>query len=793
MAQVTSQPLTPEMRNLLSALRMRIRLYVWLEGLSLAVIWLGLTFWIGLGLDYGLVRLGAGELPLAARVVLLAVIGIVLAAILYKFILRRAFVPLANHSMALLMERKFSNFDDSLVTAVELDEHRHADDHYSDDMVADILNQAQHELGGVRLRKIFNWGRLMRAMLLAAIFIAITLGFFLRNETAFTLWANRLYGLDDSTWPRQAQIELVDVQVSYGEVTDAESSSSNVTFGPDRSLKTARGASLMLRVRADADAPVVPRTCTIYYTNSEGERGRANMRKIGDVRDGYQLYSFEDKPFRAIIANLRFDVLGYDHRLRDYTIQVVDGPELSNIELDCVFPKYLVNERLSLWMPRTETYRNGIQLPHGTQITLRAKANKPIVSATVTNTVTDEVEVIAFGAEASESFAYEIPSLDEDAMFTISLLDIDGVSSRESHGIFIASVEDRAPEVDIRLRGVSTAVTPDARIPLVGTIEDDYATARAWAEVFPSGGVEENQTIEIGAGGEIDAAVDLRAMRSRDNEPLELEPRDKLTLTVKATDNNDLHAEPNIGAGDRYQIDIVTPDELLNMLETRELGLRRRYEQIIEEITLTRDSLVRVQNELTGAVDRGLEPEDIRAAEEPAADESANNSTPDGDEPSEDEIIRELRLRLLRVERAIQQSQKSTQEVLGVAVSFEDIREELINNRVDSEERKQRLQEQIAQPLRSIVDDRFPQFEQRLEALRIDLNDGNDTAAETANSAVDEANELVAALESVLQRMLDLETYNELIDIVRSLLEDQEELIDATKKEQAEDLLDLLQ
>jgi len=788
-----TQPLTPEMRRLLSALRMRIRLYVWLEGLALAVIWLGATFWIGLGIDYGLVRIGAGELPVAIRVVFLAVIAVVLLFILYRYILRRAFVPLANHSMALLMERKFSSFDDSLVTAVELNEHRRADDHYSDDMIADILTQAQHELGEVRLRKIFNWGPLLRNLLIAAVFIAVTLGFFVRNESAFNLWAGRLYALNDSTWPRQALIEIVDVQVSYGEPADAESTTMTAEFDGGHSLKTARGASLTLRVRANAEAPVVPRTCTIFYTNAEGERGRANMRKIGNVRDGYQLYSFEDKPFRAIISDLQFDVLGYDHRLRDYSIRVVDGPELSNIELDCTFPEYLVNERLSLWLPRTENYRNGIQLPRGTGITLRAAANKPIVSATIVNTVTEETDVIAFGAEGAESVAYEIPSLEEDAMLSITLNDIDGVGSREPHKIFIVAVEDRPPEVDIRLRGVSTAITPDARIPIEGTISDDYATERAWAEVFPSGGIEEEQSVTIGPGGEITAAVDLRDMRARDERPLALQPGDKLTLTIKASDKYNLSLDKNVGAGDRYQLDVVTPDELLNMLDTRELGLRRRFEQIIEEITLTRDSLVRVQNELTGAVDRGLEPEDVNPDDEPSADESANNSAADGDELPDDEAIRELRLRLLRVDRAIQQSQKATQEVLGVAVSFEDIREELINNRVDSEERKLRLEEQIAQPLRSIVENNFPRFEERLDALRVELNDGTETAAETANSAVNEANELVAEMESVLQRMLDLETYNELIDIVRSLLEDQEGLIEATKKEQADDILDLLQ
>ncbi len=60
---------------------------------------------------------------------------------------------------------------------------------------------------------------------------------------------------------------------------------------------------------------------------------------------------------------------------------------------------------------------------------------------------------------------------------------------------------------------------------------------------------------------------------------------------------------------------------------------------------------------------------------------------------------REQSLRSLRTQRAVVQGQKSAQEVLGVAASFDDIREELINNRVDSEDRKVRLQGTDRRPL----------------------------------------------------------------------------------------------
>ena len=52
----------------------------------------------------------------------------------------------------------------------------------------------------------------------------------------------------------------------------------------------------------------------------------------------------------------------------------------------------------------------------------------------------------------------------------------------------------------------------------------------------------------------------------------------------------------------------MTPDELLAMLERRELGLRRRLEQIIDEMGEMRDSVSRVKRAAAGA--RGAAPED---------------------------------------------------------------------------------------------------------------------------------------------------------------------------------------
>ena len=47
--------------------------------------------------------------------------------------------------------------------------------------------------------------------------------------------------------------------------------------------------------------------------------------------------------------------------------------------------------------------------------------------------------------------------------------------------------------------------------------------------------------------------------------------------------------------------------------------------------------------------------------------------------------------------------------------------------------------------------------------------------------AIAQADDVLLKLDGVLQKMLDLETFNELIELVRALIDEQDELIDETK------------
>jgi hypothetical protein len=371
-----------------------------------------------------------------------------------------------------------------------------------------------------------------------------------------------------------------------------------------------------------------------------------------------------------------------------------------------------------------------------------------------------------------------------------TLIDTDNVRGEKPYRIYIVSVEDEPPTVNVRLQGIGTVVTPDVVINVQGRIEDDYQVASSAFEVMVNDGDPRSQPFELQSGGTVDASIDFREQRSEDS-GFSLQPNDRLSLTVVATDKFDLDSNVvgevgNIGSGDHYQLEVVTPDKLLSILEARELGLRRRFEQIRNEVTELRQSLVRVKNEGPAAVDASSADETESESEEPNA---ASN--------------RIWSLRLLRTQRAQLQSEKSAQETLGVAASFGDIRAELINNRVDTEDRKQRIQEQVVVPLQAIGDTMFPELDRQLIALGERLDDRQQeeldphtedlASVSLASTTIKQADDILLAIDDVLQNMLDIEDFNELLDRVRDLIAEQEGLLDNTKKAQKQQVLDLIQ
>jgi hypothetical protein len=156
------------------------------------------------------------------------------------------------------------------------------------------------------------------------------------------------------------------------------------------------------------------------------------------------------------------------------------------------------------------------------------------------------------------------------------------------------------------------------------------------------------------------------------------------------------------------------------------------------------------------------------------------NPLPKGEGTAADEPVASLAS--LYVQRAIQNGRKNAQETQGVAEAFDDIREELVNNRLDTTELRTRLKDRISDPLRLIVAERFPELEMKLETLHMRLTDVEKGPAALL-AAQQQLDQMLVEMNQVLSQMLELETFNEAIALLRSIMESQQQINDKTKKQ----------
>ena len=303
------------------------------------------------------------------------------------------------------------------------------------------------------------------------------------------------------------------------------------------------------------------------------------MTRVGGTADGFQHYTFADKPFKGVLADVRFDVVGADHRVRDYRVQVVPSPSIVEVKVTGQRPAY------TDLLPVTHPWSPGLQLEMGTQVTLHARANKDL-RVHILDPTADTARHLAFGPPAgtpARKFDFAIGKLERDAVMDITLEDTDGIASQRRIASRSMSCRTSLPMWMFRCKasGRPSRPMPACRSPARSpTTTQSTEPGSTWRRLraphqFPC------RIAELGVVGD---SLDLRAQRSASEDPLALEEGGKLLLTVKAVDKCDLHGQPNLGQGDVYELDVVSPSDLLALLEARELGLRRDFERAIDEM-----------------------------------------------------------------------------------------------------------------------------------------------------------------------------------------------------------------
>ena len=838
MSHINSLP--SEARTVLDQLRSRIRSYVLWEGLALVVVVVAAFFWSSFAFDWVYFQVSHLELPRWFRAaVLIAGVGLVTAGA-FSWIGLRLFRGFRAKALALVLERRFPELDDRLVTAVEAAEgFEETQTPISAAMLQRTLIDVAEATKRLELSSVFDSQPLRRASIVAVGLVASILGLMVVDSAAMERWVAGYLSLRDGYWPRATEL-IVKVVVQPGDQLR------DFTGGTYRHPK---GGDLTLHIE-------------VPHGKKSPDRIRLDSRMGRGVTQVW-LTPSADQIFRhtfvGLIESTRLWVSGGDYsHSQPYSVEVVPPPEVMQVTLNSIYPEYTgLNRLTSDGIERTSNELKGAQvsLPLQTDFELKIAANKPLRHARLEGdagvdrweielttdtsgtflativlksqdgkpqlqvpippppqgtsgsywsqdktTLTLPFVLAADGSEklpallrnaAATGHSLELPlPLPPDGLLRITLEDVDQIVSPTPTRFTINGIVDQPPIVETKLKGIGTSITRKARIPVAGTVIDDYGVASAQFD-FKVDDASNWQTRNLAVPPR-DGPREFTLKRA-DNEmferfdvlSLDLSIKQRLTLTLSALDgctvasfpvtakNPEANSEdaskvtPVTAAhrsqGVKFAFTIIPEEELLSMLYGRELNLRKRVEQIINESKGTFKELQTQQEKLVDSARR-------------TSQANSNDS----------ELARTMSLGLnAAADRSLHGVRKNAIETAGVESAFAEIREELINNGAETPAMLERLDERILAPLNNINSKNFPSVDGALGLFKLSLDKSTDPTVPLETS-INEITALIERLEQVLGEMAEMARFDAVVEDLKKTIKAEMELLEETKRKRKE-------
>jgi len=846
--------LPPEAVEVLNRLRSRIRQYVCVEGIALVVALLGALFWGSFLIDWCYFHWSRLELPRWFRATVLIAGTCLLAFGLVAWVAIRLLRSMRVKALALVLERRFPELDDRLITAVEAaDDPEIGNSSITSAMLQQTIADAARIVSRLDLGSVFDKQPIRRAVIIACVVVASILGLTVADSAAMERWIAGYIGLRDGYWPRETDL-IVRVLVQPGD---------RVRDFVDGRYKHAKGTDLTLQI----DVPTgkkIPDQIRLDVELADGRGIRVFLTRVGE------------EPFRHTLPGLLDDaelwVTGGDYtNARAYRVEVVQPPDIQGLVLHCLFPEYTgLNDRASGHVIRTRQQVNGAQtsLPMATDFILEATANKPLqrvriegdagperweivlhipggsdaeaVAAIVLKSLDGRPEInlpwpeaftraiwstnretvaipfvlapdgatklpqlLVDAAESKNPLPFPLP-LPPDSAIRIRLEDVDGIASTTPAKFIINGIIDQPPVVDTTLRGIGSSITRKARIPVTGTLRDDYGVVSArfdyriddgqvWLprefQSPPAGGVREF-TLQ---------RSESEPFERFDVLPLDLSIGQRLTLTVSALDGCTVPEVPRIAAPGKpvtvadtspattsgvnsealahrslslkkNVFTIVSEEELLSMLYAREINIRKRFEQIIVELKQSRQEL----RQQRGKAD---EAKQLKQA---------------GAKPDAEQVIALAQGLATCADRSLHTVRKNAVETSGTETSFSEIREELVNNAADTLLMLQRLDEQIISPLRRINESDFPAVDASLGLFKLALEKSTDPTG-PMDGAAEVLDSMIQKMELILSEMRELAKFHEVVEQLKANIKAQQDLLEETKRKRKENAIKSLE
>ncbi|MBX3443948.1 MAG: hypothetical protein KF774_16185 [Planctomyces sp.] len=819
---MTEGPDAPrQLHEALRQLRRQVRRYVLLEGLAIVIVVLGLGFWISYGLDELYFQYRRLELPRWLRLGFTTLLIAAGAMAFLIWVVGRLWHRFGRRLLALVVERRFPQLGDRLISAIELENSPQT----TATPLARVMwertaREAATTLQRLDLKQVFDPRPLQRSLAVAGVMLASLAGLGVANAAGVERWVQAfLLGRDDYWEPfRKSAMTVRVIAEPGGRIREFDGR--GVYLHP-------RGSDLTIEAESAEGRPAPDRASLSFRSFGAGgaARGATPMSRRGErvfrqtltrVIDEHHLWvtagDFVNRePLRVLIVDPpRVDRLQLLCDYPSYTgLDSIEDRPVVVQSLQVSIPmetKFLLegraNKPLSSVLIRSEMFELRFSAPDSRSGSQGSAGEPPALILRESPTAAPRAVRLAAGESwfADDRMSFRVPfriaaagteqllaladgaepplPLPPVAPLSIQLEDADGIVSSDPAMATLSGIPDLAPVVDVRLTGVSNVVTRLAEIPIRGRITDDYGVARAefGFEVLPDNTAAasnsppepvEQRTRPLGLApqGQKDFALGGQSGLERFAlRPLELSDGQRLQLSVYAEDGDTING-PNRSRGEMFTLRIVPAEELLARLYEKEINLRQRFEQIMEETRRLRQDLA----EHRGRTDEWNQLRQSEPEGEPTR--QAFNSI--------DACAR----------RSLHQIRTNHTEARAIEAAFGEIRAEMVNNRVDTPTLLERIDIGIVAPLKTINESDYPGIDSVLGLFVLTMERRDDPARQI-DDALESVDRLLARMEQVLSEMRSRGNINEMIQQLQTIIEQQQRLRDATEQRKLDELFE---
>ena len=724
-------------RRKLAGLRARLRTRLAGEAAAWAMVALvGLVF-VTLGFDYYL-RL---DRPQRGLIMGLCLIGLVW--VLWRELIRPMLVPMGEEDLALLVEDRYDELGDRLISAVQFSQPGRDDEATASRAMIDVMaRQANETAATLDFERIVERNNMWRAAGAAACAAMLLGGFTFWKQDVMALWFQRNVTIwSNAEWPQENEL----IVVGGGDFT------------------VVRGRDLKVKIIA-AEGTVAPPHVTVH----------ARLPSVAGVTED-RIAMAKGSPgeyvkvFRGVTEEFEFWVTGGDDsrdERRPHKVFVLDPPVLRNVRFWVHYPKYMKQTH-----PRPVDGSMGtLTVPMGSTIHFTAQSTKDVVWAGIflDNAEPKTWTIKSPSAKATEEdkpdprkvwgyFLVDVPAPAARKVrhfqakeLRLALRDTDNITNPIGGQYLLQVLPDQDPKISARKFGVSGSLTPNARVPLRIQASDDNGLfgltanievaqkdkvppTRTKIPLSPVGRKEFTTSHDIELGGKF-------------------KPKTIIQVSVTAADTfPDTWGGPNRSTSGTLDFRIVTPEELMAELVRRQKELRLEFVHTIEQQTAARSKALAAAEAVPG--------DTIDAEARRLASGSAGHQT------------------------------SVASECAKAALSLQGIWHELTNNKIGSPDSRKQLLDTVVQPLKDLSEP----IGKLVEGLRglARVSDAT-TFRDQADAFAQAQLKILTQLKAIRDRMQKLESRQELAYKLETIIKLWNQVMKDTKAVSDKEATDLL-